>query len=58
MARDGIAIVCPEAELSCMERLNALAAALPRHTVTLSRHYLGTADLPVRYVIVVVPPKQ
>jgi hypothetical protein len=58
MARDGIAIVCPEAELSCMRRLNALAAALPRHAVTLSRHYLGAADLPVRYVIVVVPPKQ
>jgi hypothetical protein len=58
MARDGIAIVCPEAELSCMRRLNALAAALPRHIVTLSRHHLGAADLPVRYVIVVVPPKQ
>jgi hypothetical protein len=57
MAHAGIAIVCPEVELSCMQRLNALAAALPRHVVTLSRHYFGTANLPVRYVIVVVPPK-
>jgi 4-amino-4-deoxy-L-arabinose transferase-like glycosyltransferase len=58
MAHDGIAIVCPEAQLTCMERLNALAAALPRRVVTLSRQHFGTADLPVRYVIVVVPPKQ
>jgi hypothetical protein len=56
MAREGIAIVCPEAQSECMTRLGALAAALPRQTVTLSRRFFGAADTPVRYVIVVVPP--
>jgi hypothetical protein len=57
MAEDGIAIVCPEAQPTCMERLDALAAALPRRVATLSRRYFGMTDRPVRYVIVVVPPK-
>ena len=30
---------------------------LPRHAVTLSRKHWGVADKPVRYIIVIVPPK-
>jgi hypothetical protein len=56
IGRDGIALVCPELQAACMEKLNARAAALPRHAVTLSRRFFGVADQPVRYVIVVVPP--
>jgi hypothetical protein len=56
IGRDGIALACPEAQAACMEKLNARAATLPRHAVTLSRRYFGVTDEPVRYVIVVVPP--
>ena len=57
VARAGIALVCPEQEAICMHFLNARAGSLPRHAVTLSRKHWGVADKPVRYVIVVVPPK-
>jgi 4-amino-4-deoxy-L-arabinose transferase-like glycosyltransferase len=57
IAHEGIALVCPEAQGACMDRLNARAAALPRHVVTLSRTFVGVADAPVRYVIVIVPPR-
>jgi hypothetical protein len=56
IAREGIAMVCPEAQAVCMEKLNARAAALPRHAATLSRKFMGVADTPVRYVIAIVPP--
>jgi 4-amino-4-deoxy-L-arabinose transferase-like glycosyltransferase len=56
VARDGIALVCPEPEAACMEALNARARGLTRHAVTLSRRHFGVADPAVRYVIVVVPP--
>jgi 4-amino-4-deoxy-L-arabinose transferase-like glycosyltransferase len=57
VARAGIALVCPEAEAICMHFLNARAGNLPRHAVTLSRKHWGVGDKPMRYVIVVVPPK-
>ena len=57
VARAGIALVCPEAEQICMHFLNMRAGSLPRHAVTLSRQHWGVGDKPVRYVIVVVPPK-
>jgi 4-amino-4-deoxy-L-arabinose transferase-like glycosyltransferase len=57
VARAGIALVCPEAEQICMHFLNMRAGSLPRHAVTLSRQHWGVGDRPVRYVIVVVPPK-
>jgi 4-amino-4-deoxy-L-arabinose transferase-like glycosyltransferase len=53
--RDGIALVCPDPEPVCMEKLNARAGDAPRHAVTLSRWHLGAADAPVRYIIVVLP---
>ena len=55
--RDGMAIVCPETQSGCMDQLNALAAALPRHAVTLVRSYWGVPGVPERYVIVVLPPR-
>jgi len=57
VARFGIALVCPEPEAVCMHFLNQRAGDLPRHAVTLSRRHWGVADKPVRYIIVVVPPK-
>lgn len=57
VAREGIALVCPEPEPICMEKLNARAGSAPRHAVTLSRRHLGVADTPVRYIIVVLPPQ-
>jgi len=56
VARAGIALVCPEAETFCMQKLNERAKGLPRHAVTLSRRHLGHADTPVRYIIAIVPP--
>ena len=57
VAREGIALVCPEAEAICMHFLNARAGNLPRHAVTLSREHWGVRDKPVRYIIVIVLPK-
>jgi len=57
VARAGIALVCPEAEAICMHFLNQRAGSLPRRAVMLSRRHWGVGDKPMRYVIVVVPPK-
>jgi len=57
VARAGIALVCPDQEAICMHFLNARAAGVTRHAVTLSRTHWGSADKPVRYVIAIVPPK-
>jgi len=57
VARAGIALVCPEGEPLCMHFLNMRAGKATRHAVTLSRKHWGVADKPVRYVIVILPPK-
>jgi 4-amino-4-deoxy-L-arabinose transferase-like glycosyltransferase len=57
VGRAGIALACPEPEVGCMQKLNERAAGLPRHAATLSRRHWGVADAPVRYVIVIVPPR-
>jgi 4-amino-4-deoxy-L-arabinose transferase-like glycosyltransferase len=57
VARAGIALVCPDAEAICMHFLNQRAGSLPRRAVMLSRRHWGVGDKPMRYVIVVVPPK-
>jgi len=57
VARAGIALVCPEAEAICMHFLNTRAGNATRNAVTLSRMHWGVGDKPVRYVIVVLPPK-
>ncbi len=57
IGRDGMAIVCPETQPGCMEQLNALAAALPHHAVTLARSSWGVSGDPQRYIIVILPPR-
>jgi 4-amino-4-deoxy-L-arabinose transferase-like glycosyltransferase len=57
VARAGVALVCPEVETTCMDKLNARGKGLPRHAVTLSRRHFGVGDAPVRYLIVIVPPQ-
>lgn len=57
VARAGIALVCPDGEAICMHALNQRAGSLPRHSATLSREHWGVRDKPVRYIIVIVPPK-
>ena len=55
----GAVFVCAEMEGACMAALEARAtraSVAKRSTVTISRSYLGVADAPVRYMIVIVPP--
>jgi hypothetical protein len=59
VAREGIALFCPLEVTGCVEAMNALAARSrpgKRVEVELSRTYFGTADTPVRYAIVTIPP--
>jgi 4-amino-4-deoxy-L-arabinose transferase-like glycosyltransferase len=60
IARDGIAIFCPEPEVACMDVMKNYAAQYGARTesVTLARHYFGTDDTPVTYDIVIIPPKR
>ncbi len=57
VAREGIALVCPEPEPVCLHFLNARAGDAKRTIVMLSRTHWGEANKPVRYVIVILPPK-
>ena len=59
VAREGIALFCPVELTPCVAAMNARAAKGPigkRVEVELSRTYFGVADMPVRYVIVTIPP--
>ncbi len=59
VSREGIALFCPVEVAGCVEAMNKLAArgaVGKRFEVELSHTYLGTADQPVRYVIVTIPP--
>jgi 4-amino-4-deoxy-L-arabinose transferase-like glycosyltransferase len=58
--REGIAIVCPKPELSCVQAMNAYAARYPSaksEDIVLARRYFGTFDTPVRYEMVIIPPR-
>jgi hypothetical protein len=44
-------VACPEPEAGCMSTLNERAGGLPRHC------HGGISVSPVRYLIVIVPPK-
>ncbi len=58
IARDGIAIVCPEQETACVDAMNTYAArfgAKPE-SVVLARRFFGTDDAAVTYDIVIIPP--
>jgi hypothetical protein len=52
IARDSMAIVCPEPETVCVASMNAYAARYavgPIETVYLARRHFGALDRPVRY---------
>jgi 4-amino-4-deoxy-L-arabinose transferase-like glycosyltransferase len=57
--REGIAIVCPETETSCVREMNAYAARYGAKVdeVTIARRFFGTADTPVQYRIAIVLPR-
>ena len=60
IAREGIAIVCGADDKQCLGDQARLAAAGPagrRTETTLTRHWLGLAGAPQRFVIVTVPPR-
>lgn len=60
LAKEGIAIICPAEDNGCLAGMNALTRAGPpgrRTEVTLTRHWLGLAGEPKRFVIATVPPR-
>lgn len=61
LAREGIALVCPVAEASCVSKIDALVARVPgsrRETVEVARSFLGAPGPSGRYVIAAIPPVQ
>jgi hypothetical protein len=60
IARDGIALYCPVADGPCMKALDAWAArsgGSKRSEIEVSRRFLGSADKPERYVVLIIPPR-
>jgi 4-amino-4-deoxy-L-arabinose transferase-like glycosyltransferase len=66
IARDGIAMVCPErphhlpSAQWCLTAANGIAARFgegKRLDITLARRYLGVEGKPARYTIITVPPR-
>jgi hypothetical protein len=60
IARQGILLYCPVAEIRCMDALNRRAATAPqgrRVEVDISRTFLGIPGPVTRYAIVAVPPR-
>jgi len=57
--REGIAIVCPALETSCVQEMAAYGAryGAKAEEVTIARRYFGTTDTPVQYRIAIVPPR-
>ncbi len=60
IARDGIALYCPAADGPCMKALDAWAArsaGAKRSEIEVSRRFLGNADKPERYVVLIILPR-
>jgi hypothetical protein len=66
IARDGIALLCPErpriheTAAQCLRAATALAARFPpgkRGEVEVTRRYLGVEGAPARYLIFTIPPR-
>ena len=57
--REGIAIVCPAVETSCVQEMDAYAERYGAkiEEVTIARRYFGTADTPTQYRIAIIPPR-
>jgi hypothetical protein len=58
IAREGIAIVCPQAEPSCIKELNGYAARYGGkiEDIALARRLFGSSDTPIDYRIAIIPP--
>ena len=59
IASEGMAIVCPEPETSCVAAMHAYAAryaAGPIEITYLARRHFGVLDRPVQYQILIIPP--
>ena len=60
IGREGVAIVCPEAEIFCLRTTSYYLAyyrTSETEDVVIARRYFSTYDTPVRYKIVIVPPQ-
>jgi Dolichyl-phosphate-mannose-protein mannosyltransferase len=57
--REGIAVVCPRVETSCVQEMEAYAARYGAKVeeVTIARSYFGTTDTPMQYRIAIIPPQ-
>jgi 4-amino-4-deoxy-L-arabinose transferase-like glycosyltransferase len=60
--REGIALVCPRGwRQGCLDAVDVITAKRPasrRVEVEIVRNYLGLPGKPVRYVIIIVPPRR
>jgi hypothetical protein len=59
IAREGIALACPEENCPCVEALKARSAraGVAPTEITLMRKYLGVPGRSARYVISIIPPR-
>jgi 4-amino-4-deoxy-L-arabinose transferase-like glycosyltransferase len=57
--KHGVALLCPMSATACLSAANTRAARSPagkRSDIEVSRHYLGNASGPARYLIIAIPP--
>ncbi len=59
IAREGIAIVCPQAEPGCLRELNGYVARYGGkiEDVTVVRRFFGINGIPAEYQIAIIPPR-
>jgi 4-amino-4-deoxy-L-arabinose transferase-like glycosyltransferase len=57
LPRDGIAIVCPAGDPTCMLPAGALNLSGPRIEADITRSYFGQPGPTTRYLIMIVPPQ-
>ena len=58
---EGVALVCPLKETTCIRAIEVVAARFSidsRSEVELARHYAGSDDRAERYLIIVIPPRR
>jgi hypothetical protein len=58
--RDGMALVCPEADIHCTVPFHGFAAhygAISEQHVVIARRFLGTDEQPVSFAIAIIPPQ-
>jgi 4-amino-4-deoxy-L-arabinose transferase-like glycosyltransferase len=57
LPRDGIAVVCPAGDPTCMLPATALNLSGPRIEADITRSYFGRPGPTMRYLIMIVPPQ-